>query len=245
MTPGRRSFVGGLGAGLSAVLASAVPGLASRRKGVGSGGGADRPADRSGILEDEIAIRRLQETYEILLDNGRYESVVELFAADAEVVFNGGVFEARTGGVRRLYLDCFQPASTGRRIEVPPGLESEMERQPAVVTVAADRQSADARFAYSIQVGVPMVPDSQLTRMARLHGEGIRRWWEGGHYEASYVRDPGDGGWRIGRLAYQVVSRADYRRGGSCARPISVPAFSKSFPEDPGGPDRLVASGRA
>lgn len=239
-SPGRRSFVCRLAGGLSAVLASAVPGLASRRTGIGARTGGDRPVDRLGILEDEIAIRRLHETYESLLDNGRYESVVGLFAENAKVVFNGGIFEGRARGVRRLFVACFRPALTGRRIEVPPGLESEMDRQPALVTVAADRRSADARFAYSIQVGAPMVPDSQLTRMARLQGEGIRKWWEGGSCEACYVRDPGDGGWRIDRLEYRVVSRADYRRGGSCPRPIAVPAFSKVFPEDPAGPDRLA-----
>jgi hypothetical protein len=236
-SPGRRSFVCRLSAGLSAVVASAVPSLASRRTGlgVGSGSGLDQP----GIVEDELAIRRLHETYEILLDGGRYEDVVELFAEDARVIFNGGAFEGRATGVRRLYVDCFGPALTGKRIEVPPGLESSLERRPAIVMVAADRRSAEARFAYSIQVGAPIALDSQLARMARLHGEGIRRWWEGGRYEVSYVR-PGDGGWRIGRLEYRVVSRADYRRGGPWARPISVPAFSKLFPEDPAGPDRLA-----
>jgi hypothetical protein len=196
-SPGRRSFVCRLAGGLSAVLASAVPGLASRRTGIGARSGGDRPVDRLGILEDEIAIRGLHETYESLLDDGRYESVVGLFAENAKVVFNGGIFEGRAWGVRRLFVACFQ-------------------------------------------VGAPMVPDSQLTRMARLQGEGIRKWWEGGSCEACYVRDPGDGGWRIDRLEYRVVSRADYRRGGSCPRPIAVPAFSKVFPEDPAGPDRLA-----
>jgi hypothetical protein len=238
-SPGRRSFVWRLGAGLSAVLASAVPSLASRRTGpaVGSGSGVD---DRQGILEDELAVRQLHERYEMLLDDGRYEDVVELFAEDGEVVFNEGVFEGRASGVRRLFVDRFRPALTGKRIEVPPGLESGGERQPTIVTVAADRQSASARFAYSIQVGTPMALDSQLARMARLHGEGIRRWWEGGSYEASYVKDPGDAGWRIKRLEYRVLSRADYRRGASRARPMSVPASSQLFPGDPTGPDRLA-----
>jgi len=237
--PGRRSFVCRLGAGVSAVLASAVPGLASRRtgSGVGSGGSV---GDRQGLLEDELQVRRLHETYEMLLDDGRYEDVVELFAEDAEVVFNGGVFEGRRSGVRRLFVDRFRPALAGKRTEVPPGLELEVERQPAVVTVAADRQTADARFACSIQVGAPIASDSQLVRMARLHGEGIRRWWEGGSYEASYVKHPGEGGWRIKRLEYRVLSRADYRGGGSRARPMSVPALTKRFPEDPEGPDRLA-----
>jgi hypothetical protein len=238
-SPGRRSFVCRLGAGVSAVLAAAVPGMAGRRTGpvVGSGGQVD---DRQGVLEDELAIRRLHERYEMLLDDGRYQDVVELFAEDAEVVFNGGVFEGRGGGVRRLFVERFRPGLTGKRMEVPPGLESEVDRPLAVVTVAADRQSAEARFAYSIQVGARIAADNQLARMASLHGEGFQRWWEGGSYEASYVKGPGDGGWRIERLEYRARSRADYRRGGSRARPISVRALSELFPKDAAGPDRLA-----
>jgi hypothetical protein len=188
------------------------------------------------ILEDEVAIRRLHETFEARLDSGMYEDVVNLFTEDGEVVFNGGVFEGRARGVRRLYVDRFRPGLAGKRIEVPPGFQSGGKRPPAVVRVATDRRSADARFPCSIQVGAPIVPDSPLARMVRLHGERILRWWEGGTYEASYARDPRDGGWRMARLEYKVLSRADRSR----ARPISVPLFSRTFPEDPAGPDRLL-----
>ena len=76
--------------------------------------------------------------------------------------------------------------------------------------------------------------------MARLHGEGIMKWWEGGIYEVSYLKDMKDGGWKIKRLEYRVLSKADYRPGKSCARPISVPLFSKVYPADPAGPDSLT-----
>jgi hypothetical protein len=49
-----------------------------------------------------------------------------------------------------------------------------------------------------------------------------------------------DGIWKIERLEHRVLSKADYRPGKSCARPISVPLFSKRYPEDPVGPDRLI-----
>jgi hypothetical protein len=32
----------------------------------------------------------------------------------------------------------------------------------------------------SEQVGTPVISDSVLVDMARLHGEGIMKWWEGG-----------------------------------------------------------------
>ena len=66
------------------------------------------------------------------------------------------------------------------------------------------------------------------------------KWWEGGIYEVSYLKDMKDGGWKIKRLEYRVLSKADYRPGKSCARPISVPLFSKVYPADPAGPDSLT-----
>jgi hypothetical protein len=86
-----------------------------------------------------------------------------------------------------------------------------------------------------------MAPDSQLVVMARLHGEGIMKWCESGTYEASYAKDAKNGVWKIQRLEYRVVSKTDYRPGKSHAGPISVPQFTKAYPEDPAGPDRLIS----
>ena len=113
------------------------------------------------------------------------------------------------------------------------------EPQPDNVNVAADRKTAVASFSYSIQVGTPIISDSQLVQMARMHGEGIMKWWERGTYGISYVKDSEDSGWKIKRLEYRVLSKADYRPGKSHARPISIPRFSKIYPEDPTGPDIL------
>jgi hypothetical protein len=65
------------------------------------------------------------------------------------------------------------------------------------------------------------------------------KWWEGGIYAISYVRDSGNSGWKIKRLEYRILSKASYRPGKSHARPISIPHFSKVYPEDPAGPDIL------
>ena len=106
--------------------------------------------------------------------------------------------------------------------------------------MASDRKSAKARFAYSIQVGSPLESDSTLVQMARSQGEGIRKWWEGGVYELSYVKEAIDGVWKIQRLDIVTLSRADYKPGRSYAKPISVSQFSKVYPHEPAGPDRLI-----
>jgi hypothetical protein len=239
---GRRSFLWKVGAAISATLASAVPSMSNHsNQGAGLDAEVDRLSNQLGILEDENAIRGLQQTYENLLHNGKYEEVMDLFIDDGEVIFNGGVFKGKSGGVRRLYCERFKSGLTGRKIEPAPGFQINAEQQQDIVEVATDRRSAKTRFAYSMQVGTPIVPDSQLVRMARLHGEGIMKWWEGGTYELSYVKDMKDGVWKIKRLEYRVLSKAYYRPGISHAGPISVPPFSKAYPEDPAGPDKLIS----
>ena len=241
---GRRSFLWKAGAALSAAAAAAVPGIAKIGATQGAGGNAeaDRLSHRLGILEDEKAIRNLHRSYETLLHNGMYEEVSALFANDAEVVFNGGVFSGGKDGVARLYCDCFRSGSTGKKLGPEPGFEAAAEQPQEAIQVAADRLSAQAQFPYSIQVGAPM-PDSQLVQMARLHGEGIMKWCEGGICEIVYAKEARDGAWKIRRLVYRVLSKTNYRAGKSDNWPISTPRFAKTYPEDPVGPDRLVAAG--
>ena len=225
----RRSFIWKIGAAIPAVLAAAVPGKSN--SGMDQDAGLkkqmDRLSGRLGILEDENAIRRLHRTYENLLNDGRYEEAVNLFTDDGEVIFNGGIFKGKSVGVRRLYSECFKPGYTGRRIEPAPGFQPDTELQQDIITVAADRKSASARFSYSIQVGVPIISNSQLVQMARLHGEGIMKWWEGGTYEVSYAKSIGDGGWKIKRLEYKVLASADYRPGKSHADRFPSPSSQR------------------
>jgi hypothetical protein len=238
----RRSFMWKMGAAIPALLASAVPGKSNpgMDRDDGLRNQIDHLSGRLGILEDESTIRRLHRTYEDLLNNGRYEEVENLFADDGEVVFNGGIFKGRLSGVRRLYSKRFQSGLTGKKIEPAPGFQPDTGQQQDIVEVAANRQSARARFLFSIQIGTPIVSDSQLVKMARLHGEGIRKWWEGGTCEVSYAKDTRTGAWKIRRFEYRVLSRADYRPGKLRAKPISVPFLSKIYPDDPTGPDQLI-----
>jgi len=238
---GRRSFMWKVGAGMSAVLAAAVPGIARTRMDNDTSlkTKIDRLSKQMGMLEDENAIRSLHKTYESYLHNGKYEEVGNLFTDDAEVVFNGGIFKGKNKGVRRLYRDFFSTGFTGKKMEPAPGFQLNNNHKQNFVEISKDKRSAKARFTYSIQIGTPIVSDSLLVKMARLQGEGIMKWWEGGVYELSYLKDVRDGSWKINRLEYRVLSRTDYRPGKSSAMPVSVPQFSKVYPGDPVGPDNL------
>jgi hypothetical protein len=230
---GRRSFLRKAGVAMSAAVAAAVPGMA--KSGDSKNTEADRLAHQLGMLEDEKAIRTLHQTYEALLDSGKYEDVSSLFKEDASVVFNGGVFKGKKS-VARLYRDHFSAGLTGKKIGPAPGFEAAQE----TITIAADRKAAQAQFPYSIQVGALIASNSSLVQMARLQGGGIAKWCEGGVYEISYAKCKKDGSWKIAKLEHRVLSSTDYRPGKAYANPISVPQFAKTYPTDPAGPDSLI-----
>ena len=241
---GRRSFIWKAGAAMSAMAASAVAGLSKTAldSDAGSKGEMDRLTNQIGCFEDANVIRKLHDMYESYLDKGMYEEVVGMFAEDAEAEYNGGLFAGKEG-IRRLYCDNFAPGLTGKKIEPAPGFEPDPAQQLNIVEVAANRRTATGQFTYSMQVGKPMTGDSSLVEMARLQGEGIVKWLEGGIYEASYVKI-GDS-WKIKRLECRAISKADYKPGRSFAKEIDVPAFSRVFPKNPTGPDKLIPSTRA
>jgi hypothetical protein len=191
------------------------------------------------LLEEEKVLRKFHQAFERAMDKGLHEEVIAMFADDAEVVFNGGVFKGRSQGVSRLYRESFPAGKTGRRMEPAPGFELNANQHQDRVEVSAALHSAKAVFPYSIQVGVPFETETSLAAMARLHGEAVRTWWEGGVYRVDYKKDAA-GLWKIRRLEYDTLSRADYRPGKSYATPISVSRLATRFPADPLGPDELV-----
>jgi hypothetical protein len=231
----RRSFIWKMGAGVSTALAST--GVMAR---AGTGTVLD-PSLRVALLEEEQVLRKLHQSFEQAMDRGLQEEVLGMFTDDAQVLFNGGIFSQSSQGVSRLYRDVFPSGKSGRRMEPAPGFELAADQQHRdSVAVSPDRRSAEAVFPYSIQMGIPFETESSLAAMARLHGEGVRTWWEGGLYRLTYRKDAADDRWKICRLEYDTQSRADYRAGRSDARPISVARLATPFPEDQRGPDELI-----
>jgi hypothetical protein len=236
MNNNRRSFLWRAGAAVSAGMAAAVPGMAKTNNNEQ----VDRLSRQVIRLKDEQAIRRLHQTYETLLDNGRYREVAGLFTEDAEVLFNGGIYSGNRG-IRRLYGGHFRAGMTGRKMPPAPGFLV-AEQQQEAIELSQNGKTAKARFPYSIQAGAPLPDDSVLVQMARLHGEGIMKWWEGGSYEFILVKNEKDGSWKINRLEHWVLARTDYKPGRSQANPVAVAPFDKVYPEEPTGPDRLISS---
>ena len=218
--PARRSFIKKSGVALSGVLAAAVAGSAKAAPSESANG---ELALRLGKLEDANAVREIYRAYESAINHGRYEDALNLFAADSEVAFEGGIFAGKDKGVRRLYMENFRQGLTGKKVEASePSIDTTAEN----IEPSADRKSAKAVFPYSMRVGAPMDAGLQLVQMARLQGGGILRRHESGHCEVSFVKDGEI--WKISRIEYRPA------QSGKTAR------FTKTYPENILGPDRLA-----
>lgn len=224
---GRRSFIRKMGAVVTTgVVASAVPAVSKpdERSDSDAGVRIRDLSERIAFLEAERSIVSIYHTYESLLNDGIYDKISDLFTADGESVYNNGIYRGKDTGVTRLYNNRFRNGHTGKKVDTTPGSKEEYS-----INISKDYLSADASFPYAMQAGTPIVSDSVLVKMARLHGGGINKWHENGVCELSLTRSSKEDGWMIKRLEYRTDS-------GS----VPVPLFTKVFPADPEGPDALV-----
>jgi SnoaL-like domain len=183
--------------------------------------------DQLGMVQDELAIRKLQHTYGYFIDKCMYEEVVDLFSERGETYFLGGVFKGKSG-VRRLYCGRLGAKFADGKNGPTRGLLLEHLTMQDVIDVAPDRLSARGRFRCFMQGGshesVPKIEEP---------------FWEGGVYENTYLREGGI--WKIGVLNYNVLFYAPHDKGWGRVQPgYAVPAFSKTYPDDPLGPDELT-----
>jgi hypothetical protein len=154
--------------------------------------------------EDYIAISNLQRIYGYYVDKSRWDDVADLFARDCSLEINGrGVYLGQSRV--RQYMYKFGPARDGV-------LANHLQLQP-VIHIAADGQSAQARWRAVIQVG-------EINKSAR---------WGEGTYENRYARE--DGVWKIKHLHFYQTYYVDYYSGWDKGALPLVPAY-KDFPPD-------------
>jgi len=182
-------------------------------------------------MQDVQAVRRLQFAYGYYMDKGKYQEVVDLFADDGEVRFMGGIFRGKQRGVRRLYIERFRTTFTRGKNGPVYGLLLDHQQHQDIIDVAPDRKSAQGRFRGFLQGG------SHESKSDRSPGLPLQ-WWEAGVYENTYVRE--NGVWKIRILNYCLAWQADYETGWAHSKPYDGPFFSKTYPEDPGGPDEIT-----
>jgi len=136
--------------------------------------------------QDYIQIANLQSIYGYYVDKSRWDDAADLFSANATLEIAGrGLFE---GQVRiREYLHQLGKLEYGR-------LFNHMQLQP-VINVAADGNSAKARWRSFMQVG-------HLGKEAR---------WGEATYENEYVKE--DGAWKISKLHSFITFYVEFDKG--------------------------------
>jgi hypothetical protein len=181
-----------------------------------------------GILKDINEIRSLHNIYGYYLDKCLYDEVVDLFSENSTAYFLNGIYRGKEG-VRRLMCGFFRNLFTnGYNGPVYGFLLDHLQLQD-VITVSPDRSSAKGRFRCFMQGGVhesrPDIPGFPAAL------------WEAGVYENGFVRE--EGIWKIGSYDYSMLWQAGYTRGWSQGAAFLQP-LTKTFPEDPHGPDELL-----
>lgn len=192
----------------------------------------DRLARRVDRLESAQAVRNLQHQYGYYLDKCLYSEVVELFAADCEIIFMGGRYLG-VPGARRLYTGRFRTTFTDGRNGPMPGFLLDHPQLQDVVHIDEDGEHAHARFRTLMQAGT-----HETIIAAGQKRSSADQWWEGGLYENRYVRE--NGVWKIQVLRYQPIWHAVYDQGWTHTRPNYVPNATQTYPEAEFGPDELV-----
>lgn len=178
-----------------------------------------------GLLKDREAVRALQFKYGYYMDKCLFPAIVDLFADDCELHFMGGVFKGKAGA-RRLY-----GGATGMSGPVY-GLLFEHIIAQDIVDVAPDRKTAKGRFRCFMQGGVHETKSDAPPNIPP-------QFWEAGIYENEYVKE--EGVWKIKLFNYRVVYQARFEEGWarSPLEPLMVRAYTKTYPEDPRGPDEI------
>ncbi len=143
-------------------------------------------------IEDIEAISRLTRAYGYYVDKNLWDQVVELFAEDSSVELNQrGIFVGKAG-VRRMFLEKMGRGQVG----LTRGRLFNHFQIQEIVTVAADGQTAQARF----------------RNFAQVAGFGsVKQAWTEGIYENTYVKEAGV--WKFSRMKYWGTYYTPYDQG--------------------------------
>ena len=182
-------------------------------------------------LEDTHAVKCLHYKYGYYVDKCLYDEAVELFSDEGSVRFLNGLYRGRAGA-RRLYCDWFRKFFTKGHNGPVRGFLLDHLLMQDVVDVAPDGVTAKGRFRCVLQGGCHESLREPIPNLPK-------QFWEAGIYENEYIKEHGV--WKIKLLHYHLLWQADYDEGWARSG-VHLSAFTKTYPQDPHGPDELVAS---
>ncbi|OAL38162.1 hypothetical protein AYO20_02614 [Fonsecaea nubica] len=183
-------------------------------------------------VEDEAEIRKVHFKYGYYIDKCLYNEVVDMFSnhPDAYVEFLGSRYR-RKEGIRRLYIGRFQTHFVKGRNGPVYGFLLDHPMMQEIVDVDATGTRAWARIRALMSAGTHQSIQEE-------HPRGHAQWWEGGVYENEYIKE--DGVWKPFRYRYFPFWHADFERGWAHTKKNYIPWPTKTYPEDPLGPDELL-----
>lgn len=84
----------------------------------------------------------------------------------------------------------------------------------------------------------PKANANQHDSVNETHPRGHVQWWEGGLYENEYIKE--NGVWKLFRYRYFPFWHAEFESGWSHTKKNYIPWPTKTYPEDPLGPDEIL-----
>ena len=182
-------------------------------------------------LEDTDAVKCLHYKYGYYIDKCLYDEAVDLFSDEGAVRFLNGLYRGKAGA-RRLYCHWFRNYFTkGYNGPVRGFLLDHLLFQD-IVDVAPDGLTAKGRFRCVLQGGCHESLREPIPNLPK-------QFWEAGIYENEYVKESGI--WKIKLLNYSMLWQANYEEGWAHSG-VHLPTITKTYPQDPQGPDELVSA---
>ncbi|KAI1450913.1 SnoaL-like domain-containing protein [Annulohypoxylon stygium] len=183
-------------------------------------------------ISDEAEVRKVHFKYGYYLDKCLYNEVVDMYAdhPDTYVEFLGARYRGKEG-VKRLYNGRFQQSFVDGRNGPVRGFLLDHIMMQDIVDVDPSGTHAWCRMRALMQAGTHK-------SVLGIHPRGHVQWWEGGLYENEYIKE--NGVWKLFRYRYFPFWHAEHEKGWSLTKENYVPWPTKTYPEDPMGPDEII-----
>jgi hypothetical protein len=147
---------------------------------------------------DRETIRQLHRSFMTSIEQQKYEAAAELFADHAHLSLSGASATGKSA-ILRLFTDDYRQ----QRAAVLHGMyRQNASQQSDSVTLSEDRLQATGEFHVEVELCTPLKEDCTAASMARLQGQMADRRWEGGRFEAQYVKTAAH--WKIASLSYRA-----------------------------------------
>ncbi|MGD0795340.1 MAG: nuclear transport factor 2 family protein [Dehalococcoidales bacterium] len=160
------------------------------------------------VVEDILAIDKLEKVYGYYLDNGQNGKIVDMFSDDAESVeiTDRGVFKGKEG-IRRFFLRYLENSGQADLKDFPHGRLLIHQQHQGVIDVAPDGKTAKGRW-YLIMIQAWPVEGKERS----VIGHGV--------YENEFIKE--NGTWKFKKMFMSLNFRSPISEGWTTTPVISA-----------------------